>query len=364
MLIGCGFDLSKGICLIQSKDGGKQMAKEWEKIIDDTDDVILEEPEAETTLDEPLEDSELEVEPIQEEPVWGVAEEIEPTVALKQVRKLDADPTQLYLLEIGASPLLSAEEEVHYARLARKGDENARNHMVRCNLRLVVKIARRYLNRGLALLDLVEEGNLGLIRAVEKFDPERGFRFSTYATWWIRQNIERAIMNQTRTIRLPIHIIKELNVYLRKAREITHQLDHEPTFEDIAKALDKCPDDVNRLLRLNERTLSVDTPMGDDTEKPLLEALADQNAEGPAEMLEEDNLQDQLEECLSMLNEKQRSILLRRFGLRGFEEATLEEVGVEVGLTRERVRQIQVEALKLLRSIMEDKGIEAETIFY
>ncbi|HSX20649.1 MAG TPA: sigma-70 family RNA polymerase sigma factor, partial [Gammaproteobacteria bacterium] len=195
---------------------------------------------------------------------------------LPKSRKRDIDPTQLYLIEIGASPLLSAAEEVHYSRLARKGDEHARNHMVRCNLRLVVKIARRYLNRGLALLDLVEEGNLGLIRAVEKFDPERGFRFSTYATWWIRQNIERAIMNQTRTIRLPIHIIKELNVYLRKAREITHLLDHEPTFEDIAKALDKTPNDVNRLLRLNERTLSVDTPMGDDTEKPLLEALADQ----------------------------------------------------------------------------------------
>lgn len=280
-------------------------------------------------------------------------------------RKRDiVDPTQLYLIEIGASPLLSALEEVHYARLARSGDASARNHMVRCNLRLVVKIARRYLNRGLALLDLVEEGNLGLIRAVEKFDPERGFRFSTYATWWIRQNIERAIMNQTRTIRLPIHIIKELNVYLRKAREITHLLDHEPTFEDIAKALDKTPNDVNRLLRLNERTLSVDTPMGDDTEKPLLEALADQQNDGPAEILEDNNIRAQLDECLHMLNEKQRSILARRFGLLGYEAATLEEVGSEVGLTRERVRQIQVEALKALRTIMEEKGIELETIFY
>ncbi len=341
------------------------MAKEWEKIIiEDAEDIILEEIETESGIEDALDEPDLEIEPSPGEPEWISTEEIEPSSSTKQARKPDADPTQLYLLEIGSSPLLSADEEVHYSRLARKGDESARNHMVRCNLRLVVKIARRYLNRGLALLDLVEEGNLGLIRAVEKFDPERGFRFSTYATWWIRQNIERAIMNQTRTIRLPIHIIKELNVYLRKAREITHQLDHEPTFEDIAKALDKSPDDVNRLLRLNERTLSVDTPMGDDTEKPLLEALADQNADGPAETLEEDNLQFQLEECLSMLNEKQRSILLRRFGLRGFEEATLEEVGVEVGLTRERVRQIQVEALKLLRSIMEEKGIEVETVFY
>ena len=283
---------------------------------------------------------------------------------VKIARKKESDPTQLYLVEIGASPLLKPEEEVYYARLARKGDAKARDHMVRCNLRLVVKIARRYLNRGLALLDLINEGNLGLIRAVEKFDPERGFRFSTYATWWIRQNIERAIMNQTRTIRLPIHIIKELNLYLRKARSMTNELDHEPTFEDIAKALDKLPSDVNKLLRLNERTLSVDTPMGDDTEKPLLEALADHNGGGPAEIMEEGDLTSQLEDCLSILQEKQRSILSRRFGLLGFESATLEEVGVEVGLTRERVRQIQVEALKALKIIMEQKGIMADTIFH
>ncbi len=279
-------------------------------------------------------------------------------------KRREVDPTQLYLVEIGASPLLTAEEEIKYARLARKGDSHARNHMVKCNLRLVVKIARRYLNRGLALLDLVEEGNLGLIRAVEKFDPERGFRFSTYATWWIRQNIERAIMNQTRTIRLPIHIIKELNVYLRKAREITHNLDHEPTVEDIAKALNKSPAEVNKLLRLNERTLSVDTPMGDDTDKPLLDALTNHSEDGPAEILEENNMKAQLGICLQRLSEKQRSILSRRFGLLGHEAATLEQVGSEVGLTRERVRQIQVEALKALRQIMEEMGIEMETIFH
>ena len=284
-------------------------------------------------------------------------------IKLTNSRRKESDPTQLYLLEIGASPLLTAEEEVFYARKARKGDEEARNHMVKCNLRLVVKIARRYLNRGLALLDLIEEGNLGLIRAVEKFDPERGFRFSTYATWWIRQNIERAIMNQTRTIRLPIHIIKELNVYLRKAREITQKIDHEPSFEDIAKALGKSPNEVNKLLRLNERTLSVDTPMGEDTEKPLLEALADLGSDGPAKILEDNNMKAQLDDCLQMLSEKQRAIIARRFGLLGYEAATLEEVGAEVGLTRERVRQIQVEALKLLRSIMEEKGIALDVLF-
>ena len=171
-------------------------------------------------------------------------------------------------------------------------------------------------------------------------------------------------MNQTRTIRLPIHIIKELNTYLRKAREITNKLDHEPSFEDIAKALDKCPHEVNKLLRLNERTLSVDTPVNDDNEKSLLEAIADHKNHSPIKILENNNIKEQLSECLNMLNEKQRSILVRRFGLLGHEAATLEEVGSEVGLTRERVRQIQVEALKILRNILESRGIALETIFY
>lgn len=176
------------------------------------------------------------------------------------------DATQMYLSEIGFSPLLTAEEEVLYARRALRGDEAARKRMIESNLRLVVKISRRYSNRGLALLDLIEEGNLGLIRAVEKFDPERGFRFSTYATWWIRQTIERALMNQTRTIRLPIHVVKELNIYLRTARELSQRLDHEPTPEEIALELDRPVDDVTKMLRLNERISSVDTPIGGDGE--------------------------------------------------------------------------------------------------
>lgn len=274
----------------------------------------------------------------------------------------EVDPTQIYLKEIGASPLLSAEEEVHYARLAQKGELSARNHMIKCNLRLVVKIARRYLNRGLTLLDLIEEGNLGLIRAVEKFDPERGFRFSTYATWWIRQNIERALMNQTRTIRLPIHVIKELNSYLRKAREMAQTLENEPTYEDIAGALNISANEVNKLLRLNEKTLSLDTPMGEESEKPLLEALADSDSEEPGNSLENQNLYLRLNDCLQHLNEKQRSILAQRFGLYGYEEATLEEVGQKVGLTRERVRQIQVEALKQLRQVLESQGVRNEVL--
>ena len=273
------------------------------------------------------------------------------------------DATQLYLNEIGFSPLLSAEEEVHYARLARKGDEMGRRRMIESNLRLVVKISRRYVNRGLSLLDLIEEGNLGLIRAVEKFDPERGFRFSTYATWWIRQTIERAIMNQTRTIRLPIHVVKELNVYLRAARELTQKLDHEPTAEEIAALLEKPVEDVKRMLKLNERVTSIDTPMGPSSDKSILDTIADERVNDPGEELQNQDIQSNLDRWIEELPEKQREVLSRRFGLRGYETSTLEDVGREIGLTRERVRQIQVEALKRLREIMEKQGLNAATLF-
>ena len=276
-------------------------------------------------------------------------------------RTLDA--TQMYLSEIGFSPLLSAEEERHFARLALKGDAAGRKRMIESNLRLVVKISRRYLNRGLSLLDLIEEGNLGLIRAVEKFDPERGFRFSTYATWWIRQTIERAIMNQTRTIRLPIHVVKELNVYLRAARELTQKLDHEPTAEEIAELVDKPVEDVKRMLGLNERVTSVDVPLGPDSDRSLLDTIADQQVSDPAELLQDEDMRESISSWLEELSDKQREVIARRFGLAGYEGATLEEVGREIGLTRERVRQIQVEALRRLREILERQGLSGEAVF-
>lgn len=273
------------------------------------------------------------------------------------------DATQLYLNEIGFSPLLTPEEEVYFARLARKGEESGRKRMIESNLRLVVKIARRYVNRGLTLLDLIEEGNLGLIRAVEKFDPERGFRFSTYATWWIRQTIERAIMNQTRTIRLPIHVVKELNLYLRAARELTQQLDHEPTAEEIARKVDKPVADVKRMLGLNERVASMDTPIGAGSDKSLLDTVADEGASDPADVLQDNNMCACLENWIDQLSEKQQEVLSRRFGLRGYPISTLEEVGLEIGLTRERVRQIQVEALRRLREILEKEGLSSSLLF-
>jgi len=291
-----------------------------------------------------------------------------PTQAEEAKEEFDAstkslDATQLYLGEIGFSPLLTAEEEVLYARRALRGDEAARKRMIESNLRLVVKISRRYSNRGLALLDLIEEGNLGLIRAVEKFDPERGFRFSTYATWWIRQTIERALMNQTRTIRLPIHVVKELNIYLRTARELSQKLDHEPTAEEIATQLDKPVDDVSKMLRLNERISSVDTPIGGDGEKALLDIIPDINNSDPEVSTQDDDIKSSLIHWLDELNPKQKEVLARRFGLLGYEPSTLEEVGREINLTRERVRQIQVEGLRRLREILIKQGLNMENLF-
>ncbi len=294
------------------------------------------------------------------------ADEIDPMEEIlagqDEIQK-NLDATQLYLGEIGYSPLLTAEEEVYFARRALKGDEASRKRMIVSNLRLVVKIARRYNNRGLALLDLIEEGNLGLIRAVEKFDPERGFRFSTYATWWIRQTIERAIMNQTRTIRLPIHVVKELNVYLRAARELAQKLDHEPTAEEIAEALEKPVEDVTKMLRLNERITSVDTPIGSDNDKALLDIIADEKGFGPEEDLQDKDIKCSIIRWLEELNPKQREVLARRFGLLGYEPSTLEDVGAEIGLTRERVRQIQVEALRRLRDMLGHQGLNLEALF-
>ena len=329
----------------------------------DTDDKEAKPPEA-AELEETEDEDEDKV-PV---PAGGEADaEAEADVAV--IRKetkdagLQADATRLYLKEIGFSPLLSAEEEVYFSRRAKKGNEAARKRMIESNLRLVVKIARRYMNRGLALLDLIEEGNLGLIRAVEKFDPERGFRFSTYATWWIRQTIERAIMNQTRTIRLPVHVLKEINIYLRAARYLSQKLDHEPTPEEVANLLDKPIEDVKEMLGLNERIASVDAPLDMDPDRSLLDAIADERTPDPEHIMQDADLHAQIQAWLSELSFKQREVVERRFGLNGREISTLEEVGADIGVTRERVRQIQVEALRRLRTLLERSGYSIDSLF-
>jgi len=272
------------------------------------------------------------------------------------------DATQLYLKEIGYTPLLNAEQEVYYARRSLKGDEASRKRMIESNLRLVVKVARRYINRGLSLLDLVEEGNLGLIRAVEKFDPEKGFRFSTYATWWIRQNIERGLMNQTRTIRLPVHVVKELNSYLRAERVLASKTSKDPSTEEIAALVEKPVTDVKRLMALNGKVTSADAPITADSDRSVVDTLFDDDVKDPGALFQSSELKNCIAAWLHKLSDKQREVLCRRFGLNGYDSDTLENVGQEIGLTRERVRQIQIEALKRLKLILGREGIAREVL--
>jgi RNA polymerase nonessential primary-like sigma factor len=271
------------------------------------------------------------------------------------------DPTRQYLDEIGVSPLLTADEEKDLTRRAQRGDESARQRMIVSNLRLVVKIARRYINRGLPLLDLIEEGNLGLIHAVKKFDPERGFRFSTYATWWIRQTIERGIMNQSRTVRLPIHIIKDINSCLRAARRLHQTLDRVPSTSEVAEYLERDVSEVERLMALHQRVTLRPGRLDEEGGGPVDRLHAKHEAE-PSRCAQKEVVHDIVDHWVCELNEKQRAVLERRFGLHGHRRATLEQIGEEIGVTRERVRQIQLDALKNLREMMESNGISGETL--
>ena len=272
------------------------------------------------------------------------------------------DVTQHYLNEIGAKPLFTPAEEYSWACRARAGDFVARQKMIEHNLRLVVNIAKHYLNRGIPLLDLIEEGNLGLIHAIEKFDPERGFRFSTYATWWIRQSIERAIMNQSRTIRLPVHVVKEIILILRAFRHLELANGKETRLEQIAHLIDRSVDDVRRAITLNEHIASLDAPLEIDPDHTIADAIADDNALDPEELLQTSEVGSLVNQWIEQLTDKQRRVLERRYGLGGAEVSTLEEVAVELNLTRERVRQIQIEALDQLRRVIKRGGITRENL--
>ena len=288
----------------------------------------------------------------------GPPPETRPQATRNAIRSVD--PTCIYLNEIGVSPLLTRSEEVRFARRIREGDETARQRMIESNLRLVVKIARRYNNRGLPLLDLIEEGNLGLIHAVKKFDPERGFRFSTYATWWIRQTIERAIMNQSRTVRMPIHVIKEINTCIRASRRLRQARDSHPTAADIADYLDKDVADVERLLALHER-VTIRSSNSDD-ERAALDSLPARHDAEPAQCAQQERVNAILDAWVFKLSNKQRAVVEWRFGLHGYRRLTLEETGRRIGVTRERVRQIQLDALGNLRSMMESHGIFSDSM--
>ena len=276
--------------------------------------------------------------------------------------ELIEDVTQLYLNEIGAKPLLIPDEELAATRLVRAGNFSARQKMIEHNLRLVVNIAKHYLNRGIPLLDLIEEGNLGLIHALEKFDPERGFRFSTYATWWIRQGIERGIMNQSRTIRLPVHVVKEINVVLRALRHLESAETRDHSVERIAALIDKPVADVRRILQLNEHIASLDAPLEIDPSRTIGEAIADENSADPELLLQSNELGSLLGEWLAQLTERQRIVIERRYGLNGADLVTLDTIAADLGLTRERIRQIQMEGLDQIRKIIKRGGISRDSL--
>ncbi len=273
-----------------------------------------------------------------------------------------SDTTQLYLHQIGLNRLFTPEEELRFARRAAAGNFAARQKMIEHNLRLVVNVAKGYLNRGMPLLDLVEEGNLGLMHALDKFDPERGFRFSTYATWWIRQNIERSIMNQSRTIRLPVHVIRELNIVLRAKRHLEAHSKCEPTVEDIAHLVGKDSEEVRQVLMHSEYTASLDTPLDIDPMLSLGESIADESSMSPELQLHAIEVESLVREWLAELNEKQRVVIERRFGLNGRELLTLEQLAATLDLTRERVRQIQLESLAQLRNILDRHGLSKDVL--
>jgi RNA polymerase nonessential primary-like sigma factor len=279
----------------------------------------------------------------------------------EQENEKSPDPTDLYLKEVGFAPLLSKEEEVYYGRLALQGDSQARKRMIESNLRLVVKIAKRYLQSGMPILDLIEEGNIGLMRAVEKFDPERGFRFSTYGAWWIQQTIERAIMSQNRTIRLPVHMVKKLNSLLRTSRELSKDLDHEPTADEIANKLNQSSNNIEKMLILNERVVSIDSPISDEINKPLVDTICNYNND-PAQIIFDDNLRKIINKWLDKLTKIQRAVIEHRFGLNNHETSTLEQTGLNIGLTRERVRQLQTEAIRILKELFDKQGIDCNTL--
>lgn len=310
----------------------------------------LEQPEAEPALPEPVEPEIVEAEPVLLEEDLDELLREDPSVV--------SDPLRLYLREIAEAPLLTPEEEVELARRIKAGDMEALQRFVRANLRLVVSIAKRYVGRGLSLLDLIQEGNIGLMRAVEKFDWRRGYRFSTYATWWIRQAITRAIADQGRTIRLPVHMTDSITRYHRVVTQLTQELGRQPRPEEIAEALSVQPEKIAQIVRAAQRTVSLDRPLSEEDETSLGDLIADEVSQSPEEIAEESLMRRDILEALEALSPRERLVLQLRFGLTDGQPRTLAEVGDLLNISRERVRQIENEALRKLRRIARERLAE------
>lgn len=298
-----------------------------------------------------------EEEELAEEAEDEVEEEAEVDLSVPEGVGID-DPVRMYLKEIGRVPLLSAEEEIQLAKRMEQGDEEAKRRLAEANLRLVVSIAKRYVGRGMLFLDLIQEGNLGLIKAVEKFDYEKGFKFSTYATWWIRQAITRAIADQARTIRIPVHMVETINKLIRVSRQLLQELGREPAPEEIAKVMDIPVERVREIMKIAQEPVSLETPIGEEEDSHLGDFIPDEDAPAPAEAASFILLKEQLEEVLETLTPREEKVLRLRFGLDDGRTRTLEEVGQEFGVTRERIRQIEAKALRKLRHPSRSKKLK------
>jgi len=308
-------------------------------------------------LDEELEDEILDEDEEETEEVQDKEEETEIDLSVPEGVALD-DPVRMYLKEIGRVPLLTAEEEVELAKRMEMGDLEAKQRLIESNLRLVVSIAKKYVGRGMDFLDLIQEGNMGLIKAVEKFDYRKGFKLSTYATWWIRQAITRAIADQARTIRVPVHMVETINKMVRTSRELVQELGREPTAEEIAEKMGITPEKVREIQKIAQEPVSLETPIGEEEDSHLGDFIEDIDALAPDEAASYLLLQEQIDEVLSTLNEREQRVLRLRFGLDDGRPRTLEEVGREFGVTRERIRQIEAKALRKLRNPQRSKKLK------
>lgn len=349
-------DLKKKEIVKLIEKGKEQGSLTYTEIMDTLDDVELSEEDIEDVY-EILSDMGIEVKEEEDDSEEGNDDDNDLDLSVPEGIGID-DPVRMYLKEIGKVPLLSAEEEKELAKRMEEGDQEAKRKLIEANLRLVVSIAKKYVGRGMLFLDLIQEGNMGLIKAVEKFDYRKGYKFSTYATWWIRQAITRAIADQARTIRIPVHMVETINKLIRVSRQLLQELGRDPTPEEIAEEMDLTPEKVREIMKVAQEPVSLETPIGEEEDSHLGDFIEDEDAPAPAAAASYLMLKEQLEDVLDTLTEREKRVLELRFGIEDGRPRTLEEVGKEFGVTRERIRQIEAKALRKLRHPRRSKKLK------